>query len=615
MWIDRLTGKQIDLLTDVIEPGRYLDTEPPSGRQVLDSGGSDLLVSDGTESVVIRGRRHIFASAPKSLDQKVDLFERILETIDSGIEDGGELVSPLMPEGVVNDNSHLNAFELKLLEVLDAGHLHQISVRPRLDLHYEDEVTDVARAKKLAKGALVHLASHSECWQRQTLSGVIPKRVKARFSEDDFNIYENRVYARLLDKIELYLIWRVGTLLQLQSAVTEALEFYGAKDLHHRLTEEICKLWGKAFTQDSTSKASEQLAATLEHLEKALGTIRGLKQSGLYLLVSRSAQIGNGLHLTNILSHDQHYRHLAVLWNELKSIVGGKQATPEERKEQNVILNHAYSRYAGLVLRHALLPYLGNKLSSKWARFDIELRQVGLDWQLVLSSSDSGSAERVLLEVIPWMCMGNRLHDLSFALQERERPVRMIAWPSLDEKSLCSDVAATEGVWIKLSPFDLYCVERFGLLVDQLLQSELVAGYGTLITKVPTKTLKAMPFDEGIEVNEQKHQIRILKALSSEHLSKLESSLVHENALEQAKDLKRRHEEIVELQKCPVCSGPVEVVHQAPNGFIAACSSCKTNRYLRSNAMGKQYEQRLDGLGFFELVGRRSFCVSFEVVR
>ncbi len=181
----------------------------------------------------------------------------------------------------------------------------------------------------------------------------------------------------------------------------------------------------------------------------------------------------------------------------------------------------------------------------------------------------------------------------------------MIAWPNLDDKSLCSDVAATEGVWIKLSPFDLYCVERFGLLVDQLLQSELVVGYGTLITKVPTKTLKAMPFDEGIEVNEQKHQIRILKALSSEHLSKLESSLVHENALEQAKDLKRRHEEIVELQKCPVCSGPVEVVHQAPNGFIATCSSCKTNRYLR----GKEYEQRLDSEVNFLTIGRRRFKV------
>ena len=605
MWMDRLTGDQIDRLPDVIEPGRYLDTEPASDRQAMGSGDRGLLVSDGTESVVISGRRHIFASAPKSLDQKVDLFERILETIDSSIDGGGELASPLMPEGVVNEDSHLNAFELKLLEVIEAGHLHQISVRPRLDLHYEDEVTDVARAKKLAKGALVHLASHSECWQRQTLSGVIPKRVKARFSEDDFNIYENRVYARLLDKIEQYLIWRVGTLLQLQSAVTEALEFYGAKDLHHRLTEEICRLWGKAFTQDSTSKASEQLTETLDHLEKALGIIRGLKQSGLYLLVSRSAQVGNGLHLTNILSHDQHYRHLAILWNELKNTVGGKRATPEERNEQNLILNRAYSRYAGLVLHHALFPYIGNKLSSKWAGFDIELRQVGLDWQLLLSSPDSGSDERVLLEVIPWMGLSNRLQDLSCKRQETVRPVRMLAWPNLGEEPLGSDEAATDGSWIQLSPFDLYGVERFGLMVDQLLQKELVFGYGSALTKVPTKSLESAHLNAGLKVNPQKHQIRVLTALSQESLMAVEHSLVNENALEQARNLKRRHKEIVELQKCPVCSGFVEVVPQASNGFIAVCSSCKTNRYLRGN----EYEQCLDNEVNFSTIGRRSFKV------
>lgn len=607
MWVDRLTGDQIDQLPDVIEPGRYLDTDPASARQATDSGVRGLLVSDGTESVVISGRRHIFVSAPKSLGQKVDLFERILETIDSSIDDGSELASPLMPEEVVNEDSHLNAFELKLLEVIEAGHLHQISVRPRLDLHYEDEVTDVARAKKLAKGAIVHLASHSECWQRQTLSGVIPKRVKARFSEDDFNIYENRVYARLLDKIEQYLIWRVGTLLQLQSAVTEALEFYGANDLHHRLTEEICRLWGKAFTQDSTSKASEQLTETLDHLEKALGTIRGLKQSGLYLLVSRSAQIGNGLHLTNILSHDQHYRHLAILWNELKNTVGGKRATPEERNEQNLILNRAYSRYAGLVLRHALFPYIGNKLSSNWAGFDIELRQVGLDWQLVLSSPDSGSDERVLLEVIPWMGLGNRLQDLSCEQQETVRPVRMLAWPNLGEESLGSHEAATDGVWVQLSPFDLYGVERFGLLVDQLLQRELVFGYGRVLSKVPTRSIEEARLDAGLEVNPQAHQIRVLKALSQESVLAVEHSLVNENALEQARNLKRRHQEIVELQKCPVCSGFVEVVPQVSNGFIAVCSSCKTNRYLRNNVAGREYEQSLDGLSSFKTVGRRSF--------
>lgn len=602
MWMDRLTGECLEILPEAIEPGRY----QPSAREPVNELTSCPLVDDGSERSIIDGNRHSFLQPSKSLDQKVELFGRILETVDSNVDD--DLASPLMPEGVVNENSHLNSFERRLFEVIDAGHLHQISMRPRLDLHYEDEVTDVARAKKLAKGALVHLASHSECWQRQTLSGVIPKRIKARFSEDDFNIYENRVYARLLDKIEQYLNWRIGTLRQLQSAVSEALEFYGTNDLHHRLTDEICRLWGKAFTQDSTSKASEQLTETLNHLERAFGIVRSLKQRGLYLLVSRSAQIGHGLHLTNVLSHDQHYRHLPILWSELKNIVGGKRATPDERREQNERLMRAYSRYAGLVLRHALLPHLGNKASSEWAGLDLKLRQVGLDWHLLLSSADQCKKERVLLEVVPWMGFVNRPEVPLPEQDGKGHPLRMLAWPDLSENRSYSDKDATDGVWVQLSPFDLYGVERFGYLIDGLLQRELASGYGSLLTKVPTKSLQMAEQVPGLDVSKVQHTIMVLEELSAESLAKVHHSLIDENAGTQARQLQRRHQEILELQKCPVCSGSVKVIHQKPDGFIVDCVVCKTKRYLRRNNGEREYEQRLDGLNDFKLVGRRSFC-------
>ncbi|MFD2838681.1 hypothetical protein ACFS3C_25435 [Azotobacter vinelandii] len=128
-----------------------------------------------------------------------ELLSKAIATIDADMQPSS-LMSPLMPAAIIDAQSHLLPFEERLLDVVQHGHLHQISQRPRLDLRYENEVADVARARRLDKGALVHLASHSECWQRQTLSGVIPKKVLARFSEDDYGIYENLVYARLLDK-------------------------------------------------------------------------------------------------------------------------------------------------------------------------------------------------------------------------------------------------------------------------------------------------------------------------------------------------------------------------------------------------------------------------------
>ena len=607
MWMDRLSGELASELPEIIEPGRYLTLDRSSAHN---SGGADsdaLLVDCGSETLSLEDKRLFFALPPKAIAQKVELFGRILETINGSIDESAELASPLMPEGVVNEDSGLNTFELKLLETIDAGHLHQISLRPRLDLHYEDEVTDVARAKRLAKGALVHLASHSECWQRQTLTGVIPKRVKARFSEDDFGIYENQVYARLLDKIEQYLNWRVNTLRQLESTVSEALAFYESSELHHRLTQEICRLWGKSFTQESTSKATEQLKETLNQLERALGIIRGLKQSGLYLLVGRSAQIGSGLHLTNILSHDQHYRHLPVLWNALKGIAGGKQATPEERQQHNQALNAAYSRYAGLVLRHALQPYLGSSLKTAWAEMQLELRSVGLDWQLLLTSADDSVAERVLLEVVPWMGFVARPEGIASREVEQDGRCRILAWPNLDADRLHTDEAFSDGSWLQLSPFDLYGVERFGYLVDQLLQRELVAGYGEPLTKIPTQTLAEAGQVAGLGVNHQSHEFAVLEALSPESLPMLEQSLVGANATAQARQLRRRQQALLALQKCPVCSQSVKVTHQRPDGFIADCLSCKTKRYLRSQQGRREFEQILAGQSEFRLVGRRSF--------
>lgn len=159
------------------------------------------------------------------------------------------------------------------------------------------------------------------------MSGVIPKKVLARFSEDDYGIYENRVYARLLDKIERYLHARLAELRGLQATLNQALRFYEAENVDYRLREEICRLWGMTFSAEETSNASKLLGETLEKLERLYQTIAGLQQSGLYLLVSRQAQVTGVLHMTNILGHDQHYRHLAILWDQLAKV--GHQRTIE----------------------------------------------------------------------------------------------------------------------------------------------------------------------------------------------------------------------------------------------------------------------------------------------
>lgn len=597
-WFDRLLGEPLARLPGLVEPGRFCRV----GKCGVTFNGhillrQDILVPDGSDRCQMDDEVHGFVQANALLSPQAELFANALESLDGEIPQQATLTSPLMPAEVINEQSRLLPFEVLLLDVISKGYLHQVSQRPRLDLHYEDEVTDVARAKRMAKGALVHLASHSECWQRQTLSGVIPRKVLARFSEDDYNTYENRVYARLLDAIERHLWRRIATLDQMQGTLSKALEFYGADGLAHRLTDAICELWGKTFkTKEMTSEASHLLGETLGQLKAAGKAIAGLKQTGLYPLVPRSAQVTGGLHLSNILSHDAHYRHVAVLWEQLRKAQGRAGKTPQERHQHNRHLASIYSRYAGLMLRHALHPYLDGKEEAQWAGRTLSLRSSGLEWELV--SSIRGTDAKVVLTVVPWFSFTERPGHIP------GQPQRIIAWPALEQ---VSNEAAFEAGWIALSPFDLYGVERFGQLVDSILLQPMLQAYGQPITKVPGAVMHGAGEPVTAFTLEPAAARMVLReVLSQKRLAQLQQALNAENASQQAETLGLRHQELVALQACPVCGKTVRLVFQAPSGFKANCSGCATERYLRHQARHWVYEQKLNGEVDFRKVGRRA---------
>lgn len=599
MWLDRLTGEQLRQLPGEVDPGRYWTEVTGLAFNGHTPDFSGLLVDDGSQRCQLGDQAWSF-NMPQQVDSaSAELLFKAITTIDADLQQGSIDVSPLMPAATVDDQGHLQPFERRLQEVIDAGHLHRISQRPRLDMHYEDEVTDIARARRLSKGALVHLASHSECWQRQTLSGVIPRKVMARFSQDDYGIYENRVYARLLDKIERYLRARLSTLKSLRTTFEQAMEFYKSPDINHWLANAVCDLWGKTFDQAATSKVTELLTDTQNELERLYKSIRGLQQSGLYTLIDRSAQVPGGLHRTNILSHDPHYRHVARLWDSLGRSQAGAKVTAEERYKRNRYLAEAYSRYAGLLLRRALHPYLAGKSQGAWAGRSLSLRQQGLEWQLV--STDANPAEeRILLTVVPWLTQGVPFQQV---LPEN----RFIAWPALGQE--LPQVAFAEQ-WIPLSPSDMYCEERFGLLVDRVLQRQLLEKYGDPLEKIPTDVLAQTQDSAALFVDQQAKKMQVREALADELIAELNAALHSENALRLASDLRMRNEEIKALQICPVCKGSVHFAFQNPAGFKISCAGCGAERYLRCQKYTREYEQLVAGERSFRVHGRRAWAMT-----
>lgn len=604
MWFDRFTQSTRHDLPSQVESGRYIwqgkHTECLNGHSEIPPG--QLLVSDGSERCSLNQTNHQFLMPDKNRQQDISLFENAITTIGKQLVHDGKLMSPMLPSAVVDADSHLLPMEKELQIILEKGHLHQISHRPRLDIRYEEEITDVARAKRLAKGALVHLASHSECWQRQTLSGVVPKKVKARFSEDDFHIYENRVYARLLDKLDTHLGQRIRTVEQLNDTLDKALRFYDNLDIHHRLAHKVCDLWGQTFDEEATLETLTLLEETLTTLRAMHHSIRNLKQSGLYLLINRNAHIGGALHRTNILNHDAHYRFVAVLWDQLNQHQQRAKLSPAERFTQQQQLAEYYSQFTGLVLQHALQPYLPaeqrrhytNELEYSWAGRRFILQQQGLDW-ILSSAINTTATPSALLHLTPITSFSDLPDGIAHS------PNTRIAWPSIEQISAEHPLAANQQ--IPLSPLDLYCIERLGWLIDHIFTRILVQPYGQAIEKIPSKPtewLKSSGLLSGncISITENTSpSIQIFEDLPAESARQMIEELENSNARSQAREVELRLEEIKAIEICPICSRQSKLQSQGNQSFRIECPGC-SDRYFRNNLFKLQVKKDNTPLSF-----------------
>lgn len=616
MWIDRLTQTQLKTLPATIDAGRYQFSHSDSTErfnQHSDINAGDLLLSDGSERFQLLNDSGSYNKPVVDNPEQINLFQNAILTLgetlikqENSINPNADLklLSPLLPAAVINAELDLLPVEKTLQTVLEKGHLHEIAHHPRLDVRYVEEITDVARAKRLAKGALVHLASHSECWQRQTLSGVVPKKVKARFSEDDYQIYENRVFARLIDKLHHHICSRIRTVEQLQQTLNDALGFEDNPDaIDYRISQKICALWGQTFDAESRLEALEQLDSTLSALSEMLKGITSLRQAGLYLMIPRHVQVGAALHRTNILIHDAHYRHLAILWEQLNRLQQTSQLTPAQRFAQQQLLASHYSLYAGLVIQHALAGNTQIKLKSsqspvktsdttktvidyEWAGQMLRLQQDGFDWTLHLipqgHQQTSRTSERTILEFAPWFGF-SAIPDLPPHLAGN----RIILWPSI--ANISNEQAEDQQLgWCALSPLDLYCVERIGWLIDKTLNQHLTRNYASPIEKIPTQAANVIrsiqtgsTTSTTVELTGAPPQLRLFEALNQQDVDNLRKALDYDNAVQQAHQLQQQMLAITALTHCPVCAKNAQLTHQPPSGFRIECQECGTGRYLK----------------------------------
>lgn len=355
MWYDRVTGELIKQLPDTVISGRYIvdDTYSFNGHTTIEKGG--LLVNDGTDKFHVGHQLGSFTKAVKAEQDTTEfgIIESAILAYQEAI-DSGNKGSFLIPDKLLA-RCELSKFEELLFDVLKKGHLQEIARRPRMELIYQEYLVPVSRAKKIAASANIHLASHSECWQTRTLTGVIPKQVLALESEDQLNIYENRVYVKLLSYIESYLLKRVLEVQRLEELFKEAMDFQGAEDIYFELRESIFKLWGEGFSDNhQAGDAASSGVTTLYELALMLKKVRVLKNSKLCRSLAKNLHVPLKLNMTNVLAHDQHYRHVARLWNGWLETQQANNIAPSSIYSRNHNLTIIYVDYCVDIIKRTL---------------------------------------------------------------------------------------------------------------------------------------------------------------------------------------------------------------------------------------------------------------------
>ena len=120
---------------------------------------------------------------------------------------------------------------------------------------------------------------HTEDWDHRRLRGISPKRILAEVRHDQFDIYENRVTARLLDNLAAYLNRRISKLNSLIRMFQEKEDFSSEMSGTYQRHRRISKLWGESIDANEGRRKAE---ATLKELERLKYKLMSLHGSTLY---------------------------------------------------------------------------------------------------------------------------------------------------------------------------------------------------------------------------------------------------------------------------------------------------------------------------------------------
>ena len=507
-------------------------------------------------------------------------------------------------------------------------HLEAVCRRPRTHIRLEIERELVGRARRIARDAPEWLAAHTEDWHHRTLAGVQPRRIRAELREERWDLYENRVAARLVDGLVAWLRRRIAEVRRIRDDVLTRFEELDdtAQGSGRYRAERIYCLWGEAWDAGWQGIAE----GTLKRLEQLLYKVLTLRGSVLYRHIPKRAQVPRSLRMTNLLNTDDHYRGVARLWHHWSLLPMQGALSVRDHYQQQQALHQSFDAWCMLLIVRAcsqlrLDPATDDDLESSLHKgHSIQLEKaLRVEWERNGGISiRSAQGDGVLCRFVPLLQSLERARTAEL-LAQRIRPIvdavakqphwTVVLHPASESRPPYDAVATIgnppQGVrgaidFIRVSPFSLDCVERVARAIRWATLVPRLLAYPPSLSAPPDESYRAKSWLEddngqwvmvalprGHESMQQDVERRLREAERRER-GTTKGKLVNVNEARKAVNEWRTFKqtvdaaiaELCELRTCPRCGGRAEFHHRGERCFTARCwsDSCRAQWELHA---------------------------------
>jgi hypothetical protein len=297
-----------------------------------------------------------------------------------------------------------------------------------------------------------------------------------------------------------------------------------------------------------------------------LKTIKILQNSSLYLALTHNIHVPLKLNMTNVLSHDQHYRHVARLWNSWLDTQQANNLDPEQIFQRNKKLAIAYSQYCCDLVKRTLNE-LGFKKSTENC-FKRNGNQV-IDLEVTAGSEIVLKAPEHSLSFIPCFINNIDLPDSELIGNNQRILLSLDSAVEMNEKHLCT------------APTNFYSLEQLAILISEWLANQVILALGSSIPKVPSalvQMLSSMNTDGYFNV--ENNNVTLVKPCLSikQKLLEFKKEYKQDVSIARAVDAvtlaAERYEELLYCPCCGVKADEAQWISRGDNCFAIGKSSC-----------------------------------------